>query len=146
MSLKIAFQKTVILLSLGSFHEAMATPLSEWEGSFIENESEESIAPPRGFVDDVTRTPMTEDVTPELVEVAVAPKRQALLQNRSSHKDLAMVPVASSGGQNIKDETATTGENAKKQLPFSVKSEQMQSPYLHQINQVVPHLISMDSR
>lgn len=145
MSLKFFFQGTVIFLTLGSFSGAMASPLSEWEGSFIENEAEESMAPPRGFVDDTTRTPVPEEESTPLIEVALSPKRLAQLENRNSHKDLAMVPVVSGGAKEIKDDTATTGENEEKPVPLFLRAEQIQSPYLHQITQVVPQLISMDT-
>ena len=143
MFLKKTFQGAVLFLGLASLNLAVASSMREWDGSFDDGESSEEVTP-RGFVDD-TMPVSPENVMPsiEFVDVVVSPRRQN--QNRLSHKDLAMVQLPSSAKNDIKDETATTGENAKKHLPLSVGQEITPSAYLHEINQVIPSLLPMDS-
>lgn len=132
----------VAFVLTGSLNLATASPLRNWEGSFDGIESEDTTTAPRGGFGEETM-PVPEDAFPiEVVEVA-APKRQN--ETKMPRKSLAMAQFPLNAGAEIKDETATTGENAKKRLPSSVKrQETMRPPFMHDIHQVASRYLSMD--
>jgi hypothetical protein len=82
------------------------------------------------------------------MEVAMPAKRQNF--GARARKDLALVPLKGKSASDIKDETAITGENAKKRLPSYVAQNQSdqhqpaQPSILHEINQVTTSLLPMD--
>lgn len=59
---------------------------------------------------------------PAFVEVALKPSGSA---RRSSHSSSPIIPLAAD--KKIQDETATTGENAKKKLPSSASENETQT-------------------
>lgn len=139
MSLVVPFLRIIACLALFTTGPIFGMPLSEWEGMHAEDELENSDQP-RGFVDD-TMIPVPDrnldEETNPLLEVSLAPKKQMQADHKKSHIDLAKVPVSAISTKNIKDETAITGENARKQqLPEFIKRGSMQTPELLMINQV----------
>ena len=136
------FQKGALFLLIGSLNLATASPLREWEGSFDGIESEDTTTAPSGGFGEETM-PVPEDGFPtEAVEVA-APLRQNEI--KMPRKGLVMAQFPLNAESEIKDETATTGENAKKRLPSSVKhQETMRPPFMHDIHQVVSHYLPRD--
>lgn len=142
MVLKIALHGAILLFfASGMLTSTIATSLHEWEG----DESTFEDGAPRGFIDERNQHLEDVDVTDpnEVVEVAVAPKRRFAVAPR---KDLALVPLPSTkGAHNIKDETQTTGENAKKRLPAYVKQNQPSEPsFLRDIHQVTTNFWPAD--
>ena len=85
--------------------------------------------------------PIPEESPVEFVEVAATPLRKS--GARLPGRELAMISSSSGGRKQIKDETATTGKNANQHLPSSVRHETTSSPYLHEMNQVVPQLLTL---
>lgn len=143
MVFKNLLQGTVAALVIGSFTSVSASSIRDWEGSFDEGIIEEGT--PRGFGDERNQPFEDTDVsdTSEVVEVAVASKRQNFAV--MPRKDLPLVPLRSKKANDIVDETQTTGENAKKKLPSYVTQNQpSQSSLLHDIHQVTTSLLSMD--
>lgn len=133
-------QGIALVLLLGSLNLATAATIREWEGSFDENESEDTMS--RGFGEEAI--PDSEETDSSgVVEVAMIPQRPNEI--KVSRKGLALVQFPSNTARGIKDETATTGENAKKRLPPSIKQNEVnhQSPYLHEINHVIPYLLTV---
>lgn len=146
MYLKQAIQGAVLFLGFASLNMAMAGSLMEREGTL----DDDSDAAP-GMVEET----QLEDNSPEFVDVVARPKvDQSQLGERHvklPRKDLSMIQLPSSGGKGmIIDETATTGESAesaertKKHLRQVVGQEITNSPYLQEINQVIPNPVSLD--
>lgn len=123
-------QKAVVFFVMGSLNLAMAGPVREWE-SFDGIGPEGATLPQRDFGEE-EQAP--EDIGVEAVEVAMPKRRNGM---KPSHKALAMVQFRSGHIKGIKDETATTGENAKKRLPPSVKRQEITAPFMHDIHQEV---------
>ena len=139
MYLKQTIQGVVLFLGFASLNMAMAESLMEREGTF----DEEGDAA-QGLVEEG----QIEDNRSEFVEVFARPKAdQSHLGERHvklPRRDLSMIQLPSSGGKGmIVDETATTGENAKKHLPQAVGQETPNSPYLQEINQVIPNPVAL---
>jgi|GEM_PF-3641840 len=141
MILKTALHEVMLFFAAGLLISAIAVPIHEWEG----DEGSFEDGAPRPFIDERNQNLEDAGTTDpnEVVEVAVAPKRHFAVAPR---KDLALVPLpATQGARSIKDETQTTGENAKKRLPAYVKQNQPTEPsFLHDIHQVTTNFWPAD--
>lgn len=136
-------QGMALIFVIGSLTQATASSLRDWEGDVDESASEDGI--PRGFLEERSQMLEEDDSTEvmEVAEVVISPKQRNL--SVRSRKDLAMVPVRSKRVGDITDETATTGENAKKRLPSYVRHDQPAEPsFLHEISQVTTAFMPMD--
>lgn len=136
MLVRRVLQGSALLILSGSLHGASATSLRDWEGS-LEIESEESTQKGQGI---------GEEALPTLEETAVVVdvKSPQLKRNeiKGVRKDLAMVAMPQSVGRGIQDDTAVTGENAKKKLPTSLnRGKENPSHFLH--NSITPHLLTV---
>jgi hypothetical protein len=143
MSFLIHFQIAIICLALTTIGSASASPLSEWEGLYAENEAERGEAP-RGWVDD-TMIPVPENNLEEntnpLMEVTFSPQRQMQASHKGSHIDLAKVPVTSISTKDIKDETKMPRDKDKKKpLPDFLLQEKALDSDMLAINQVAFHI------
>ncbi|MCE3230981.1 MAG: hypothetical protein K0R52_909 [Alphaproteobacteria bacterium] len=133
------FQKGAFFLFIGSLNAAMAGPVQEW-GAFDEVVPEGATPLQRGFGEEESQAP-EDDVPTELVEIAAPKRRNGVKLPR---KALAMVPPQSRRMiKEIKDETATTGVNARKSLPPSLKHPEAVSPFLHDIQAVSNYLTTL---
>lgn len=93
----------------------------------------------------VTKQSFTVENTPQDIEEVVifAPKPRQQNRARSQRPGRAMTHSPGVGIKDIKDETATTGENAKKKLPASMKPKtphEGQLPYPSVVNHSQPIL------
>ncbi|MDF3034048.1 MAG: hypothetical protein K0R76_1002 [Alphaproteobacteria bacterium] len=130
------FQKGAFFLFIGSLNAAIAGPVQEW-GAFDEVAPEGATPLQRGFGEEEIQAP-EEDAPTELVEIATPKRRNGA---KLSRKALAMVPPQSNRIiKEIKDETATTGINARKRLPPSLKHPEAASPFLHDIQAISNYL------
>ena len=140
MLFRTLLQGAVLFLGCASSNMVMAETLMEREGAFDDGSDST-----QGLVEET----QLEDNSAEFVDVVARPKvDQSQLGERHvklPRKDLSMIQLPSSGGKGmIIDETATTGENAKSHLPHAVRQETTNSPYLQEINQVIPQPVSLD--
>ena len=137
MGTKKALQYALLMLGFSSFHEAFAESLLDQEGIFEEGDtvpglSEEILEDEAEFVEVVAKVKENE---PRLAERLVKRPRKNL--------SLIYLPSNERKGM-IVDETATTGENANRHLPMGVRNEPTQVSYVQQINQAIPHTVSLD--
>ncbi|MBX9805115.1 MAG: hypothetical protein K2Y18_05090 [Alphaproteobacteria bacterium] len=136
MHLYKVLQGLAVLVLIASFQEASATSLRDWEGS-LEVESEESMQKGQG---------VGEEVAPTLEETAVIVdvKAPELKRNeiKGPRKDLAMVSMPQSVARGIQDETAVTGENAKKKLPPCAHHPKEDHSHFMQ-EPITPHLLTV---
>jgi hypothetical protein len=107
MVLRKLLQGIALFLGLGSLNLASATSIQDWDGSLDRNEGSRELVE-GNLESDEAYIPVLEDVA------AVSPKRRGPVKMQRSK--LAMVPFQPNSAKEIKDETATTGENAKKAL------------------------------
>jgi len=134
MSIKTLWKKMGLFLFVGSFHIAVASVLLEWEEKEGDR-SEETIS--RGLGEEIMPIPDEEDFQQEaFVEISAPVKRQNYIRTRQ--KGLNMVQLPSAPAKDIKDETNTTGENAKKRLPSYLKPQEFAPfPFFQEINNMV---------
>ena len=138
-------QGAALVLGISGLQSAMASSIHDWdEGTAVfEGDSPEA----QGLSPDT----MHETVEPEqaMEEVKFTPKRQN--RNRVARKALAQTQSSYNKIRDIKDETATTGENAKKHLPSSTKHKNFRqegSTYdpVQNMAQVIPQLITINAQ
>lgn len=142
MVMRKFLQATVLVFVIGSLASASAF-IRDWEDAG-DVEGLEGGMSSRGFVDERNQELLEENDPAEFVEVTISPKRKNFAAG--SRRERALVPLQSKRVGDITDETAITGENAKKKLPSYVMQEQSVEPsFLHDINQVTASLIPMDS-
>jgi hypothetical protein len=143
-----ALQSIALFLIIGSLASASATAssLRDWEVTIDEGDGDEGA--PRSLIDESNQP--FEDAEArdsnqenEAIEVALPAKRQNFAAR--TRKDLALVPLHGKTPSGIKDETAITGENAKRRLPsYVVHNQPSQPSILHDIRQVTTSLLPMD--
>ena len=144
-----ALKNMALFFVIGSLASATASPIRDWEGVIDEGAMDDGT--PKPLIDE--RNQPFEDTeandSNEVIEVALPEKRQNFAAR--ARKDLALVPLKGKKASEIKDETAITGENAKKRLPSYVTQnesshhQQSQPLILHDINQVTTSLLPMGS-
>lgn len=130
MFLAKIFHASTLFLLMGSLHLAKALPVREWEGTFEKLESETS--PHKGLAE----KPPIPDKRPYSPEVVSEKPRRSEVNSRGKRVSLKRTPINTT--QDIKDETATTGENAKKRLPSSLKPKAPPQPsFMPDIHQAI---------
>ena len=135
---------TALLLLIGSLASVTASPIRDWQGVIDEGAMDEGM--PKALIDERNQPFEDTEATDsnEVVEVALPERRQNF--GARARKDLALIPLKGKKAGGIKDETAITGENAKKRLPSYVTHNQpgqhhlSQPSILHDINQVTTSL------
>jgi hypothetical protein len=82
----------------------------------------------------------------ETIEIGQTVKKQN--SSRVKRNKLSMVPFHQRDLKTIKDETATTGENARKKINDYQHAGVLSSPslYLHELDQVIPHVILVNTQ
>lgn len=135
-------QSMALFIVIASFASVTASPIRDWEDTWDEGGLEDGS--PRSLIDE--RDQPLEDTeaadSNEIMEVAMPAKRQNF--PAKPRKDLALVPLKANRASDIIDETAVTGENAKKRLPSYMRHNQPGQPsILHDINQVTTSLLPM---
>lgn len=113
-----------VLLCLCSSPAPAKVSLTQWEG-MLQDDIAESAEKSKGWVDDTVEVPEADlyETQNPVTEVTFSPRRQLQTQTQKHHKDSPLTPVSASSAKDIKDETATTGENANKHLPQSAGQE-----------------------
>ncbi|MBM3632178.1 MAG: hypothetical protein FJX03_00500 [Alphaproteobacteria bacterium] len=137
MAITKTIQYTLFVLGFSILHEARAESILDQEGIF-----EDSDAAPSLVEENIENEA-------EIVEVVAKVKenepRLAERLGKRPRKNLSLIHLPSNGGKGlIIDETATTGENANRHLPIGIRKEPMQVSYVQQINQAIPHSVSLD--
>jgi hypothetical protein len=130
-----------VLLCLCASPTPAKVSLSQWEGTPHEDFTE-SGEKSKGWVDDSVEVPEADlnELQNPAVEVVFSPRRQLQTNNHKSHKDSGMVPVSATSAKDIRDETATTGENANKRLPKNEGQANIQHSDVFLANQTVFNL------
>lgn len=137
MVMKKTLQYTLLVLGFSIFHGAMADSILDQEGIFEESDAvpglvEEGIEGEAEIVEVVAKVKENE---PRLAERFIKRPR----------KNLSLIYLPSNEGKGmIIDETATTGENANRHLPMGVRKDLTQVSYVQQINEAIPHSVSLD--
>lgn len=131
-----------IVLCVSAFPTHGKVSLTDWEGIPTEDlpESTENIQ--KGWVEDTVPVP-NDDLNATqnpVTEVVFSPRRQLQTQNVKAHKDSPLTPVSATSAKDIKDETATTGENAKKHMPQTRGYENIQTTNILLANQTAYNL------
>ena len=135
---QILCQSAVCLLVVSSINKSCAKPLEQEETL-----SQESFAaePAPSGESELTLMQIVPE-KPYFLEQATEVSRSLRKQNRPkmSRPKVAMVVFKGEIIKGIKDETATTGENAKKKLPLNRKNSLENSLYLEELNQIIPQI------
>lgn len=134
-------QKSTLFFLTGFFNLAQASSLQEREGAF------EEIDPGNPIQRNLNKESPVEDQELHTKEAyrEVSEKPQRRNEVNVPRKGIAMKPLQENRIRDIKDETATTGENAKKRLPSSLKPPIPHTPLMHDIHQVThPSLSKVD--
>lgn len=124
-----------LVLLLSSLNIATAAKMRQWEGAFVEeNEAEGQM--PRGFEESMPDS--EKGTSPDVVEVVWSKLKPNEI--KVPRQNLALVQISSNTQRKIKDETAITGQNAKKKLPMAVKkADSNQSLFGLEIDQAILH-------
>ena len=127
-------QAAVLLFGVGFLQAILAETGDDWEDPFEWHEDNLVLSPKEPSREEFL---VPEEAGLEVEEVRVILPRQRV---KIPRKDFAMVPL-SNRKDNIRDETAITGENAKARLPLAVKPQQESPPLIQDISQIIhPYL------
>lgn len=138
---KYAIQGIALVIGASFAHDVIAGSLKEINDLPDGGQPETEMTSP--FNHDITPIPLVpvEDVSPEVVEVSLPPVKPQEA-SKPLYKGSKMDSWrAKEGAKLIKDETATTGENAKRKLPSSLQDKEDSSSYMaYDVRQTIPNL------